>query len=198
MKDGLYLVGVKDFSGSDWRIRGRQREEPEGCHLRVGHYYYWRCCPQVHCRSSTRPRMLPQSPASPHKGPIDCSLLPSPAHLAWHSEAVDVSEWGNWFCALVSIQIFSKRFKAFPMCYMCVQSLSCVWLFDPTNCSQPGSSVQGIFWARILEWVAISYSRGPSWPRDRTWVSCVSRIGRQILCRCTTWEARVYIPCKLL
>ena len=74
MKDGLCLVGVKDSSGSDWRIRGRQREEPEGCHLSVGHYY-WRCWPQVHCRSSTTPRMLPQSPASQDKGPTECSLL---------------------------------------------------------------------------------------------------------------------------
>ena len=37
------------------------------------------------------------------------------------------------------------------------------------NCSLPGSSVQGIFQARILEWVAISSSMGSSWPRDQTW-----------------------------
>ena len=41
------------------------------------------------------------------------------------------------------------------------------------DCSLPGSSVLGIFLARILEWVAISFSRGSSWPRDRTHVSCV-------------------------
>ena len=35
------------------------------------------------------------------------------------------------------------------------------------------SSVHGIFQARILEWVAISFSRGSSGPRDRTWVSCI-------------------------
>ena len=39
------------------------------------------------------------------------------------------------------------------------------------DCSLPGSSVHGIFQARILEWVAISSSRGSSWPRDWTWVS---------------------------
>ena len=43
---------------------------------------------------------------------------------------------------------------------------------------QPGFSVHGILQARILEWVAIPFSRGSSQPRDRTWVSC---IGRQIL-----------------
>ena len=45
---------------------------------------------------------------------------------------------------------------------------------DLMDCSPPGSSVLGISQARILEWVAISFSRGSSWPRDRTWVSCVA------------------------
>ena len=45
----------------------------------------------------------------------------------------------------------------------------------------PGSSLHGISQARILEWVAISCSRGSSWPRDPTWVSCVSCIGRAFL-----------------
>ena len=39
------------------------------------------------------------------------------------------------------------------------------------DCSLPGSSVHGVFQARILEWVAIFFSRGSSQPRDRTWVS---------------------------
>ena len=51
--------------------------------------------------------------------------------------------------------------------------------------SQPGSSVHGMSQARMLEWVAISYSRGSSWSSDRTRVSCVSGIGRQILYHCT-------------
>ena len=49
---------------------------------------------------------------------------------------------------------------------------SCPTLCDPMDCSLPGSSVHGILQARILEWVAISFSRGSSRPRDRTWVSC--------------------------
>ena len=52
--------------------------------------------------------------------------------------------------------------------------------------SPPGSSVRGISQARILEWVAISFSRGSSSPRDWSWVSC---IGRQILSHCATWQA---------
>ena len=46
---------------------------------------------------------------------------------------------------------------------------------DPMGCSPPGSSVHGIFQARILEWVAISFSRGSSRPRDQIWVSCIGR-----------------------
>ena len=48
---------------------------------------------------------------------------------------------------------------------------SCPTLCDPTDCSLPGSSIHGIFQARILEWVAISFSRGSPRPRDRTQVS---------------------------
>ena len=42
---------------------------------------------------------------------------------------------------------------------------SCLTLCDPVDCSLPGSSVHGILQARTLEWVAISFSRGSSWPR---------------------------------
>ena len=51
---------------------------------------------------------------------------------------------------------------------------SCPTLCDPMDCSPPGSSVHGIFQARVLEWVAISFSRGSSRPRDRTWVSLIA------------------------
>ena len=50
---------------------------------------------------------------------------------------------------------------------------SCPTLFDPVDCSPPGSSVPGIVQARILEWVATSSSRGSSQPRDQTHVSCI-------------------------
>ena len=43
---------------------------------------------------------------------------------------------------------------------------------NPMDCSPLGSAVHGILQARILEWVAISYSRGSSRPKDQTWVSC--------------------------
>ena len=61
--------------------------------------------------------------------------------------------------------------------YTCVhaQSLqSCPTLWDPMDHSPPGSSVHGVFQARILEWVAIPTCRRSSPPRDRTHVSCIS------------------------
>ena len=48
---------------------------------------------------------------------------------------------------------------------------SCPTLCDPVDCSLPSSSVHVILQVRILEWVAISFSRGSSWPRDQTQVS---------------------------
>ena len=51
---------------------------------------------------------------------------------------------------------------------------SCPTLCDTMDCSLPGSSIHGIFQARVLEWVAISYSRGSSRPRDGTRVSRIA------------------------
>ena len=61
---------------------------------------------------------------------------------------------------------------------------SCPTICDPVDCSLQGSSVHGIFQARVLEWVAISFSSGSSRPRDRTQVSCIA--GR----RFTIWATR--------
>ena len=58
------------------------------------------------------------------------------------------------------------------LCVLVTQS--CLILCNPMDYSPPGSSVHGILQARILEWVAIPFSRGSSWPRDRTWVSHIA------------------------
>ena len=80
-----------------------------------------------------------------------------------------------------SICCFHSVFNSW---YLVVKLLSRVWLCDPTDCSLPGSTVHGILQARILEWVAISFSRRSSWPRDWTWVS-------RIVGRCfTIWATR--------
>ena len=62
---------------------------------------------------------------------------------------------------------------------------SCLTLYDPRDCSLPGSSVYRIFQARTLEWVAILLSRGSSWPRDQ---ARDSNIGRHVLFHWATWE----------
>ena len=66
-------------------------------------------------------------------------------------------------------------------CCHCLVAQSCLTLCNPMDCSPPGSSVRGISKTRILEWVAISSSRGSSRPGDRTHVSCISWEGRWIL-----------------
>ena len=64
----------------------------------------------------------------------------------------------------------------------------CPTLCDPMDCSLPGSFVHGLFQAKVQEWVAISFSRGSSHPRDRTRVSHI--VGRHF----TVWATReVYI-----
>ena len=61
---------------------------------------------------------------------------------------------------------------------------SCPTLCNLMDCSLPGSSVHGIFQAKELEWVAISFFRGSSWCRDQTQVSCIAG-------RCfTVWATR--------
>ena len=108
------------------------------------------------------------------------------------------SKCSEWMGAVVqsllqskpSIQFFDGLacyFVAFPtwhtrsiIKYMCCAHL-CLTLCDPMDCSLPGSSVHGISQARILEWFAISYSRGSSRPRDQTYIFCISCIGSWIL-----------------
>ena len=85
--------------------------------------------------------------------------------------------------ALIFFFFFDSTFK-------CNQYISIGdWFPDPKSCltlcytmdwSLPDSSVHGILQARIPEWVAISFSRGFSWPRDQTHISCISCIGMQI------------------
>ena len=71
--------------------------------------------------------------------------------------------------------------------YSFLVAQSCPTLGDCMDCSLPGSSVRGVFQARVLEWVAISFSIGSSQPRDRTWISHI--VGR----RFTIWATREVI-----
>ena len=91
---------------------------------------------------------------------------------------------------------FLDLFSVFLHLLYCLVTQSCLTLCNPVDCIPPGSSLHGISQARILEWVAISSSRGPSRSRAQTQVSC---IGRQILYQWATREAPIiksslYLP----
>ena len=88
-------------------------------------------------------------------------------------------------------------FKELQLCvckYVPVCAQSCLTLCNPMDCgpSECGFSVDEIFQARILEWVAISSSRESFWTKDQTCVTWISYIRRQILYHYATWEAH---PC---
>ena len=73
--------------------------------------------------------------------------------------------------------------------HACSIAQFCLTLCDPMDCSLPGSSIPGILQAGILEWVAISFPRRSSQPRDRTWVSRIA--GR----RFTIWATMEVKKC---
>ena len=77
-----------------------------------------------------------------------------------------------------------RRLHSEFLCEVSEVAQSCPNFCHPMDCSLPGYSVHGIFQARILEWVAISFSKGSSQPRDQTRVSCI--VGR----RFTVWATR--------
>ena len=91
-----------------------------------------------------------------------CSTMKSNILLA------SVSEWS---CSVVSDSLRPHGQSSLTLC-------------DPMDCSLPGSSVHGIFQAIALEWIAISFPRGSSRPRDQTRVSCI--VDR----RFTVWATR--------
>ena len=81
---------------------------------------------------------------------------------------VDVSFWTRVFS-----RYLPRSRIAISCWYYCLKSCPTC---DPMDCSLPGSSVHGISQARILEWVAISFSRGSSQPRNRTHISCFGSV----------------------
>ena len=76
-------------------------------------------------------------------------------------------------CCVLFLFVFWKK-REILCALLCLVARSCPTLCDPMDCSLPVFSVHGFLQARILEWIAISSSRGSSWPRDRTQVSCIA------------------------
>ena len=78
------------------------------------------------------------------------------------------------FCLFLCLCLSISLPSPVPSSSKGAQPLSSVRLCDPMDYSPAGSSVHGILQIRILEWVAIPFSKGFSWPRDQTWVSCIA------------------------
>ena len=82
---------------------------------------------------------------------LSCVQIPHVSGVIWHLPFFDIS------------------FSMTPFVWVCARSLqSCLTLCDSMDYSPPGSSVHGILQTRMLEWVAVSFSKGSSWPRDWT------------------------------
>ena len=83
-------------------------------------------------------------------------------------EPLSCSIQGSNCCILTHIQVSQETGERERECDV---AQSCLTLCDPMDCSLPSSSVHGLFQAILLKWIAISFSKGCSQPRDRTWVS---------------------------
>ena len=111
-----------------------------------------------------------------------CSQCRVPEFNPWSGNMLQLRVW------MLQLKIPHATTKTW--CSQSVKVLvtqSCPTLCDPMDCSPPGSSVHRILHARILERVAISFSRGSSQCRDWTWVSHI--VGRLF----TDWATREYI-----
>ena len=111
-------------------------------------------------------------------------------HFKGQGNSYTVCSYLEWHCLLIQTYVPGLGNSGVCVC-VCVCAQSCPTPLDPTDCSPPGFSVHGILLARILKWVAISYSRGSSQPKDQTWVSGISWVGKWVLYHCTTWAALV-------
>ena len=135
----------------------------------------------VPVRCSASPRAEPSSLV------VTCAWgPPMKKHLAWHRRTVAPQFWKitldrkstNFIYFRCSVSSFldmnSLKIRNLDGAGGGLVVRSCPTLYDPTDCSLPGSSVHEILSARILESVAIPFSRGSSQPRDQTSVSFVS------------------------
>ena len=151
------------------------------------------------CLQCRRHRFDPVSGRLPGEGngnPLQYSCLENPmGRGAWQATVHGVTKSQTWLSMHAQVQLMTDIFlcdtsRGLDTLYnvVCtnllwseVKSLSRVRLCDPMDYSLPRSSIHGIFQARVLEWIAIYFSRGPSQPRDWTRVSWI--VGR----RFTVW-----------
>ena len=152
-------------------------------------------------RTSKLNHKWPPLPESPY---AVLRLIQSPP-FCLHSYSITLTKylfiWGSGHCSFSSSYLLPRQHSAyscFPISVYLMKRInkcvkwsevaqSCPTLCDPVGCSPPGSSTHGILQARILEWVAISFSSWSSRPRDQTQVS---RIADRCFNLWATWEAK--------
>ena len=150
-----WLIWKDPDAGKDWRQKekGMTEDEMVGWHYQlIGHEF------------------------EQHEGLV----MDSEAwHAAVHGVAKSwtwLSDWTDW----LNCRKFQTSYNTyiFVRLFCCLVPELCLTLRDPMDCSPPGSSVHVISQARRLDWVAISFSKGSSWPRNQI---CVSWIGKWII-----------------
>ena len=121
---------------------------------------------------------LGRSPGRGNGNPLQCSCLENPMETgAWWATVHRVAKSWTWlkWLSTHTVPVLMKHMLLFS-CYS-GSNLQKNWtpLGSLMDCSLPGSSVHGISQVRILEWGAIYFSRGSSWPRNQTHNSCIGR-----------------------
>ena len=106
-----------------------------------------------------------------------------PARVFLHSFDCKMQIRKYLLCEIVRIK-WDDTIKSLEWAQKVIVTQLCPTLYDSMDCSLLGSSVHEILQVRILVWVAMPYSRGSSWPRDWTLVSCIA--GRFFIVRATT------------
>ena len=125
--------------------------------------------------------LLTTCPDNESTSPLSFLSFAFPFTLSWHSGLHSHTyTWWQSCCELAPLCRQRTRGLARAL-HVCKSLQLSPTLCDPMDCSLPGSSVHGIFLARILEWVAMPSSRGSSQPRDQSCVSYVPCIGRWVL-----------------
>ena len=125
-----------------------------------------------------------------------CGVLNVCLYIIWRNIKLALSRLWKFVCILQSLQQPEKKFNSYWILiygYGCVYmwsvnvTQSCLTLCDPMNYSLPGPTVHEILQTRIIEWVAIPFSRGSSQPRDQPQFSGIT--GGFF----TIWDTREYI-----
>ena len=104
------------------------------------------------------------------------SLSIMPGLYVWYARSIPQPSYDKQkhFQTLHNIPWGEKSPSKIPACVYAKSIQSCPTLCNPMDCSPPGSSVHGILQTRILEWVAMPFSKEFSWPRDQIYISCIA------------------------